>query len=248
MEDREQIIFKTQMRGFDKKAVLEYIDQLTDSARTKEKEYQVRLEDAENKNALFSAEINDLRLENERLAAENEELRLNAAQLEEQTESMTAEKLAARERDNEILKERVTSLNEEILRLKTQLAQKEENIRKLMAESDILINQQSELSEKGMKYDQISSSVGAVVLEAQRTADAIIANANHEAQAKRDDADAALVRVNEHLNHFHEEIAKIQTAMFHTMESFENSMNEMKEAVNHAGILLNGEENPQELT
>lgn len=250
MEEREQIIFKTQMRGFEKKAVLEYIDQMTDTQRRQEKEFQDKLEKAETESAASAAESEYLRMENDRLTEENEILRRQAVQLEEkasaaEASAQAADRLAARERDNELLKSRVTALNEEILRLKSQLSQKEEAIRRLTAESDVLISQQSELSEKGMKYDQISNSVGVVVLEAQRTADAIIANANREAEETRRSADEAVALLGGHLNRFREEIERMRASVAHSVEGFESCIAGLEEAAASAGKQLTGESGEQ---
>jgi len=245
----DEIIFKTQMRGFEKKAVLDYIDQMNDAQRTREAEFRQQMELLENEKAGSDAKADQLRLENERLAAEMEELRHQNTQLEEKaaaadTHVMFAERLSMRERDNEMLKTRITGLNEEIMRLKTQLAQKEEIISKLLSEAEEAKKVLQQLDEKGKKYDQLSGSVGVVVLEAQRTADAIIANANKEADAARREADETVARVAAHLNAFREEVSRIQTAMAHTMENFESSIAGMQEAANIAEAALYGGEEP----
>ena len=243
----DEIIFKTQMCGFEKKAVLDYIDQLNDAQRTREEEFRAQMERLESEKAGSDAKADWLRQENDRITAEMEELRQQNTQLEEKAAAadahvMFAERLSMRERDNEVLKTRITGLNEEIMRLKTQLAQKDQTIAKLTADAQEMQKLQVQLDEKGKKYDQLSSSVGVVVLEAQRTADAIVANANAEADAARREADATVAKVAEHLDNFRAEIGRMQAAMAQTMENLENSISGMRQAADLAGVKLYGEE------
>lgn len=245
----DEIIFKTQMRGFEKKAVLDYIDQMNDAQRTREEEFRQQMEKLESEMAGVNAKADHLRQENDRLSAEMEELRQQNTQLEEKAAAadshvMFAERLSIRERDNELLKGRITGLNEEIMRLKTQLAQKDETIAKMTAQTEEMLKVQQQLDEKGRKYDQLSGSVGVIVLEAQRTADAIIANANAEADAARKEAEETVAKVAEHLNSFRAEVSRIQAAMAHTMEAFDSSVAGMQEAANIAGAALYGGEEP----
>ena len=60
----DEIIFKTQMRGFEKKAVLDYIDQMNDAQRTREAEFRQQMELLENEKAGSDAKADQLRLEN----------------------------------------------------------------------------------------------------------------------------------------------------------------------------------------
>jgi chromosome segregation ATPase len=243
----DEIIFNTQMLGFDKQAVLDYIDQLNDARITREEEFRQQMEQLESEKAGVDAKADLLRQENARLAADMEELRQQNSQLEEKaaaadTHVMFAERLSIRERDNELLKSRITGLNEEIMRLKNQLAQKDATIAQMTAEAEEMRKMQEQLDEKGRKYDQLSGSVGVVVLEAQRAADAIIANANREAAAAVKEAEDTVAKVAEHLNSFRAEIGNIHAAMARTMESFESSVAGMEQAAHLAQTKLYGEE------
>ena len=236
MEDNAQVIFKTALLGFDKQEVLNYIDQLSAGYYTSGKKNQQQIEQLVNDRDEMNSQNTQLEQQNKQLNEQNDRLRQRCRQLEQQIQEIsgnhsTAEALTRREQENQDLREKVTDLNNEIMRLKNQVSQKEESIRKLTEESSMLIHQQSELTEKGTKYDQIVDSVGVIVLEAQRTADSIVANATAQAEEKRQASEASVQQLLKHLDQFRDKIGKMQIAIAHAMESFQGDMNGMEETI-----------------
>ncbi len=159
----EQIIFKTALGGFDKKAVLDYIYELDRGAAAAQDELKKELaasrsESDSLKKELESAGERIIFLEN---AIENS---YNEQQSKE--EEMRAE---------------LSCMDEEIARLKKQLEQKELELSMQIEHSKQLTKKLEDAQEKNQRYEKASIDVGMSILEARQTAKQIVEDANRKA-------------------------------------------------------------------
>ena len=159
----KQVIFKSALNGFEKSAVLKYIDEMNSKYAASVKEYQQQAEELENE----KYELSD------QLTAMEQVLRDLKKNIE-----------AEQERVNEELQ----SKNELIERLQAEvkaLSQKnEEQDHELIMqrEQNRLIREQAESIEaKSKKYDEAAASIGTVILTARQDAEKIIAEAQEKA-------------------------------------------------------------------
>ena len=247
MSEKNQVIFKTVLMGFEKQSVLNYIDQICTMFHT-ESEKQ-------------AAEADNLRQENERLAEQAEKLNSQLAEQDEllnrQEEQLRGQSEVLRrqeellgkgdavseqlsDKDQEIaqLKARLNALTKDLEKSRQLLGQKEDALTYLRAQSEQMVNRQKEMMEKGRKYDIISTNVGSIVLEAEHTANQIVKNANDEAARVRGEANATVNQMGEHLKEFRKELEKMQESVFMTVKNFKDNFSNMTETLDQSERFL----------
>jgi len=247
MPEKNQVIFKTVLMGFEKDAVLNYIDELCTMFHTETEKQTVESENLKQENERLrkqAEQLNSQAAEREELLQKQEDqLRIQADTIRRHEERLgkdesISEISAAKDQEIAQLKARLNALTKDLERSRLLLGQKEDALTYLRTQSEQMINQQKELAEKGKKYDIISTNVGSIVLEAEHTANNIIRAANEEADRTRSEAAAAANAMGEHLNAFRREMERMQGSVVNTFRNLKDNFAAMEETLTDAEKFL----------
>lgn len=175
----QQKVFKTELFGFNKKMVLDYLYEVDERARNSEQELGEKIE------ALTSSN-NEL---NEKLEEAEAQFQIISSKLNvERENSVQSSKL-------------IGELNQEIEHQRRVIADKEREIQLLSERSRQTLVRAEESEKKLEHYDQLSHRVGDLIMEAQRSADSIVNKAQQEADKITEDAEKSTqVVYNEFIN------------------------------------------------
>lgn len=195
--NREQVLLKTSMFGFEKKQVLEYIDSIWNTSRSEQQELEAKLK-----------EVGQARNELERQVSEFE---AKMSQLERHLED---EKGRIRE-----LTGQISSLNQELAGQK-ELAAKQARELSIQQERNRQLQFRSESSEyKAQKYDEAANKLGEILIDARRSADAMLRAAGKEAQGIKRDAVEAADRITGEVRSFRGDLDRVRETMEELMRS-----------------------------
>lgn len=157
MAKQRDVAFRSAMSGYNRKDVNAYIIDINREFEAQETELRAQITAAEEKAAKAEADAQSAR---EEAAA--------AVHGKEEAEVI----LAALRESGDALKEENARLTEEIAALQAKLAE---------AEKAAAVDPESDEIKKSMKYDQISAQIGDILINANSSADRIVAAANAEA-------------------------------------------------------------------
>ena len=157
MAKQRDVAFRSAMSGYNRKDVNAYIIDINREFEAQETELRAQITAAEEKAAKAEAYAQSAR---EEAAA--------AVHGKEEAEVI----LAALRESGDALKEENARLTEEIAALQSKLAE---------AEKAAAVDPESDEIKKSMKYDQISAQIGDILINANSSADRIVAAANAEA-------------------------------------------------------------------
>ena len=162
--------FRTSLSGFNKADVLEYLDKQNADFREESRRTAAAIEEKTKK-------IDALTEENEKLKAELEELRKKSEESAAEAETAKEELAAAKQ---------ALSESEAVIASQTELI---DTLKKSAEHEDEDPGKNAETERKAELYDGVSSQVGDILITANKSADAIIAQAGAEAKEKRDSFD-----------------------------------------------------------
>lgn len=165
MEDN--VVFKTAVGGFEKRAVLDYIYDMNKQSEDSEK--ALKEEIAKLKESLEEAE------ESAQLANEN------AKSLEREISSLR-DNLDVKSEDKEEYASTINNLNEEVANYKKLLQQQQEKTEKFIEENREALEKNEAMAAQQAKLDKASYQLGRVMLDARTDADAIVSSAKEQAQ------------------------------------------------------------------
>ena len=188
----EQILFKTTaLGGFEKKAVLAYIDELT-------VKHQAELAEKEEKiDSLF---------------AEKQEASRRASESQSLVNSLTGKLQEARKKLEE-LEKKLASQERETNIQKTVVKEKDHEIRAQAEKCRQLQFQVETLGRKSKKFDEAAAQVGAVLVDARSTAQSIIAEAKSEADVLREETSRSAKGMEEEILRFQKELGGLRAAL-----------------------------------
>lgn len=216
----KQVIFKkATVGGFDKKAVLSYIDELDQKFNETKQQLEEQL-------ALLEEENNRLTEEISRMGEEAEQ---NAVKLEEQLNK------------NKELSSLTDTLNSEIGKQKCFIEEKEREIQVQIEHGNQLQKKIEELQLKNQKYDDASLQIGALLLDADKMAKDIVGKA--EIKAKQIDSD--MIRnsedAREKFSAFKNELACLRMRLNSGVQAFQNELDELESLAVKAEKMLPSE-------
>ena len=157
MAKQRDVAFRSAMSGYNRKDVNAYIIEINREFEAREAELRAQITAAEEATVKTDAELQTAR----------EEMRA-ALRDKEAAESI----LAALRESGEALKDENARLTEQIAALQAKVAE---------AEKAAALDPESDEIKKSMKYDQISAQIGDILINANSSADRIVAAANAEA-------------------------------------------------------------------
>ena len=214
--DNERI-FKSQLFGFDKKDVLDYID-------------------ATNKTAM-EAEQNL----NNRVNALSEERQSLRTQLDEFENKMQLLEKRIEEEKNVIdqLTGKVSELNDIIRQKNDIIDRKNREFEMELAEKKRLRNAAIELEEKSKKYDEVATRIGNVMLEAEKNACTIIDKAKDKAESLDLDTKTAAEIFDSDLDELKKNISDLKANLHTTMTTIEIQLDTLNNSIEIAKSKLN---------
>ena len=227
----KQVIFKSALNGFEKSAVLKYIDEMNSKYAASVKEYQQQAEELENEKYELSDQLT--------------ELKQALTELQKKAESEQAlllEQLQTREELIESLKTEMKAL--------AQKNEEQEHELIMQREQNRLIREQAESIEaKSKKYDEAAASIGTVILSARQDAEKIIA----EAQAKADsitanaqkEADQIVANAESNLSGLQKQMDSMKAQFFSIREQMNSSVALLNDQFGQVEASLSPAEEPK---
>ncbi len=206
--DNERI-FKSQLFGFDKKDVLDYIDATNKTAMEAEQNLNNR--------------VNALTEERQSLRTQLDEFESKMQQLEKRIED---EKNVIDQ-----LTGRVSELNDIIRQKNDIIDRKNREFEMELAEKKRLRNAAIELEEKSKKYDEVATRIGNVMLEAEKNAGDIIDRAKNKAESLDIDTKTAAETFDSDLDELKKNISDLKTSLHTTMTTIEIQLDALNDSI-----------------
>lgn len=200
-----QVIFKTSLSGFNKREVLDYIDELTRSSKAAVTDLEKKMEDMQRENAAY-------------LQQQEDHLR----QLNEMTQALQ-EKSSKETELNAML----SSLNEELHKQQGILREKEMVIAGQENRIQQLRQRSEALEEKNRKYDEAAGQIGQAILDAKAIAKKIVEDAN-------DRAGLVSEKAKETVGYIFSDITAFQGEMDVLKKSVRDTFLSINEQIDHA--------------
>lgn len=201
----DPVIFKTSaFGGFQKAAVLSYIDQLNaDNQKLKA--------ELDEKVAALEAQVVELK---EQLPTEEEKAAAEEASKQQQQKTQELTELTDR-------------LNLEIARQQKLLAEKDEEIQKLGEQARKSQFQAETNLFKAQKYDEVAMKVGTLVVDAKQQAEKIIEQAREEAHAITREKEERLEKMNEDFLQFKQNVEQLRAELRETLELLDGKLEKL---------------------
>ena len=216
MAKQRDVAFRSAMSGYNRKDVNAYIIEINRDFEARETEFTSKITSAEESaaEAVKAAE------------AAREEAKA-ALQAKEEAEAI----LAALRESNDAMKEENARLTEQIAALQAKLTE---------AEKISAVDPESNEIKKSMKYDQISAQIGDILINANSSADRIVAAANAEATRimteTEDEATYIRARLSDAADHMLTHIStELHDSTDHCLSELMNALREMRDCT---GALL----------
>ena len=221
----EQILFKTTaLGGFEKKAVLAYIDELTAKHHAELAQKEERI------NSLF---------------AEKQEASHRASESQSLVNSLTGQLQEAQKKLEE-LEQKLANQERETNIQKTVVKEKDQEIRAQAEKCRQLQFQVETLDRKSKKFDEAAAQVGALLVDARSTAQSIIAEAKAEADALREETARSAKGMEEEILRFQKELGGLRTALGELTQQAVSRLNEVDSladtVLSHCAQLIGEEE------
>ena len=165
MANGKNVAFRSAISGYNREDVNSYILELNRNFEEREKSLRETADNRASQLEELTAQMDTLRREKEEAETIIASLRETADQLKEENTNLR-EKLKEAESQADVLKGQVDAAEKESASLRGELMSRQ---------------QDTETSAKSLKYDQISSQIGDIMINANSSAEKIIATANSEA-------------------------------------------------------------------
>ena len=199
------VIFKTSaFGGFQKTAVLSYIDQMNADSQKLKAELDEKI-------AALEAQVSELKGQ-----LPSEEEKAAALQREE-----------AQQKKSREMTELIERLNQEIDRQQKLLADKDEEIKRMNERVRKLQFQAESHSFKAQKYDEIAMKVGSLVIDAKQQADRIVERAKEEARAVTREKEERLEKMYADFLQFKQNVEQMRGELRDTLEFLDRRLEKL---------------------
>lgn len=208
-----EILLKTKaFGGFEKTQVLAYIDKLREENQKAEVELQTKIDS---------------------VSQARDELSNSISQFESQI--VTLEQKLAKKKDKiDELTGVISSINSELSQQKIAIANRDKVIENYKESHKQLTLEAEQSIGKARRYDEISSHVGQIIVEAKRTAESIVDSAKTAAESSQKDFLGVARKMSDDMSEFRSDIADIRS----TIDNMTRAIAERVDAIEEAAIVF----------
>ena len=208
--------FKRNLWGYEKEAVLKYIDEMSRSAKQTEEQLGQKLE---------------------QITRSREELEGQIADFEQKLQSVS-DNLDSEQGKNKKLNEMITLLQEEIDRQRRRSESRERDYQNIQEQNRALQEQVRQMAGNSKKYEEAAAAIGSAVLEAQQTAQAIVEKANRRAQDISQETDAFISGVLEKVEGMQSDFLVLREKMNQSIDLLNERFDRIEADILHAKKLV----------
>ncbi len=202
-------VFKSQLFGFDKKDVLDYIDSASKTAMEAEQSLNDKL------NAL-SEEKQSLRNQLDAFESKMQNLENRLSEEKDVIDKLTG---------------KVSELNDVIRQKNDIIDRKNREFEIELAEKKRLRNAAAELEEKSKKYDEVATRIGNVLLAAEQNAAAIVDKAQENAAALNKETDDSAQHFDRELSDLKKDIFTLKDTLHQTLSTIEFQLDALNDSI-----------------
>ena len=211
----EHILFKTQLHGFAKKEVMDYIVKLDDQLAQQQK---------------LQEEMKALSTQNVGLNIQIEEQAARIAELEEQL-GQKDQKFQEAQEQTLHLSNTITQLGNEKLELQNQISSLEAAVQFHQGQNRQLLQKNQTMGEKLQSQQNASQEIGDAILEARTIAKQMVDNAEARARSITHNAKLAVKKMAEEISDFQEDLDALKKNIQDNTRSMEVRLASISEAV-----------------
>lgn len=211
MEEQQVILKTSTFGGFERKGVLNYIDEMNMRAKAAQDSLNQKLEEV-------SAARNDLTAQ---ISSFSEKI----TGLEEQLKN-------EREKINELTGV-INDLNAELSSQKETISFQEAELRNQQERNRKLQFKAESMEYKSRKYDEATMKVGSVLLEARESADRILEQARQEAEALRAMSEQSMGTISGEIESFRGDVANLRHSIVEVMSSITQKLDGLDRAIDN---------------
>ena len=211
----EHILFKTQLHGFAKKEVMDYIGKLDDQLAQQQK---------------LQEEMKALSTQNVGLNIQIEEQAARIAELEEQL-GQKDQKFQEAQEQTLHLSNTITQLGNEKLELQNQISSLEAAVQFHQGQNRQLLQKNQTMGEKLQSQQNASQEIGDAILEARTIAKQMVDNAEARARSITHNAKLAVKKMAEEISDFQEDLYALKKNFQDNTRSMEVRLASISEAV-----------------
>lgn len=211
----EHILFKTQLHGFAKKEVMDYIGKLDDQLAQQQK---------------LQEEMKALSTQNVGLNIQIEEQAARIAELEEQL-GQKDQKFQEAQEQTLHLSNTITQLGNEKLELQNQISSLEAAVQFHQGQNRQLLQKNQTMGEKLQSQQNASQEIGDAILEARTIAKQMVDNAEARARSITHNAKLAVKKMAEEISDFQEDLDALKKNIQDNTRSMEVRLASISEAV-----------------
>lgn len=220
--------FKTNLLGYEKEAVLRYIDQISQTAQESEAQLQQKIE---------------------QITLTRQELEQQISEFEHKVQNVSQD-LEQEKGKNQKLSKMITLLQEEIDRQRRVNNSRERDFQQMKEQNRELQEWARQSQEKSRKYDEAAASIGSTILEAQQTAKNIVDAANGRAQSLSEETDTFISGVLGKIEGMQQDFLLLRGKMNESIELLNSRFDQIESDIAHARELVlqtagAGEQEPQ---
>lgn len=208
--------FKTNLWGYEREAVLSYIDQMSKTAQESEAQLQKKME---------------------QITLSREELEKQISEFENKVQNVSQD-LEQEKGKNQKLSKMITLLQEEIDRQRRANESRERDFRQMQEQNRELQERVRQSQDKSRRYDEAAASIGSAILEAQQTAKSIVDAANGRAQSLSQEADEFISGVLEKIEGMHQDFLLLRGKMNESIALLNSRFDQIESDITHARELV----------
>lgn len=208
--------FKTNLWGYEREAVLHYIDQMSKTAQESEAQLQQKME---------------------QITLSREELEQQISEFESKVQDVSQD-LDQEKGKNQKLSKMITLLQEEIDRQRRVNEGRERDFHQMKEQNRELQERFRQAQDKSRKYDEAAASIGSAILEAQQTAKNIVDAANGRAQSLSQEADEFISGVLDKIEGMQQDFLLLRGKMNESIALLNSRFDQIESDIAHARELV----------
>lgn len=205
----KQAIFKNSINGFEKTAVLQYIDEMSKESSRIEQELQAKLDEMSRSREQLESQVQDF----------------------EEKISHIERELEEEKGKNQQLTAKISTLQQDAAAQKRQLEDKDRELQIQKEQNRIIKSHAEEIEQKSKKYDEAAASIGSVILDAKQDAKHIVEEANRKAVQITSETDQVISSIITKIDTMKEEFLALRSKMNQSMDLLNAHFDEIEKEI-----------------